>query len=477
MQRPFGSPCALRTRLALGGFVSAVLLFSTTAFAGDAVSALIRRQTDASSDAGQRGDQATVSSFLDDAVLFSAGDGAVQRDPKYDKTDAVSALLRRQTQAFRDARERGDRASTRPYLDASLLFVDEDGILSGRRDVAGGAAAASPRGGWSSVTVSDWVLHHSRDVAISSYTEDEVVRYGEQALDYKFLSVDTWVRRGAAWKMIGSETIPLHQDPSVAALPSNVLGDYVGLYSAGPGSVVTISQDGSALVSSSNGSMAAPLQAEFRDVFFTPGLPAGYARPRSIFQRDANGQLTGYVRSGIVYTKIGTTAPPAGSVAPATPPLGPLRLRDFVVRHRGDVAVATFLHDRDTPFYGQMVHQTYRSIETWIKRGVAWKMIASQGRQLLPDPPVASLAPKELEDYVGIYDAGSDRTVTIFRRGDELAASASGEPSVRLAAEVRDVFFTPGSPRTSIAFQRDASGHVRGYVWRRDERDLTFSKL
>ncbi len=74
------------------------------------------------------------------------------------------------------------------------------------------------------------------------------------------------------------------------------------------------------------------------------------------------------------------------------------------------------------------------------RRGAARKMIASQGRQLPADPPVASLSPKELDGYAGVYSAGSDRTVTIFRQGDEFAASTSGEPIARLAAEVRDVF-------------------------------------
>ena len=38
---------------------------------------LLRHQTDLGSDAGQRGDQATVDSFLDEQVVFSGGDGSV----------------------------------------------------------------------------------------------------------------------------------------------------------------------------------------------------------------------------------------------------------------------------------------------------------------------------------------------------------------------------------------------------------------
>lgn len=57
------------------------LHLATTCAAGeDPVTALLRHQTDVGSEAGQRGDQATVNSFLDDEVLFSGGDGAVGRD-------------------------------------------------------------------------------------------------------------------------------------------------------------------------------------------------------------------------------------------------------------------------------------------------------------------------------------------------------------------------------------------------------------
>jgi len=477
LQKSYHSRTALRmtVKLALGGVVGAMCLFSTTAFAEDAVSALIRRQTDASSDAGQRGDQATVNSFLDEEVLFSAGDGNVQRDPKIDKSDAVSALLKRQTQAFHNARERGDKVVMQGYLDKDVLLVDEDGVVSGRSDVQRGALVASTKEDSSSITVTNWVLHHSGDVAVSSYTADEVVRYGEQTLKYKLLSVETWIKRGVVWKLIGSQAIPLHQDPPIASLPSDLQSDYVGIYSAGPGSAVSISREGGALTSSTNGAKPVPLQAEFHDILFSPGLPPGYARPRNIFQRNANGQVTGYVRGGIVYSKSRSDVAQGGVLPLSTPPWGPLKLRDFVVHHSGNVAVATFFHDRDTPFYGQVLHQIYRSMETWIKRGVEWKMMASQGRQMLQNPSVANLSTKELDDYVGTYAAGS-RRVTISRLGGELALSANGAQTVRLAPEVRDLFFTPNFPDTTVAFQRDASGRITGYVSRRDERDLVFTK-
>ena len=62
---------------------------------------------------------------------------------------------------------------------------------------------------------------------------------------------------------------------------------------------------------------------------------------------------------------------------------------DLVVRRFGDVAIATFIHERVTHYYGQILHAKYRSTETWIKRGTEWKMLALQSCELdhpLPSP-------------------------------------------------------------------------------------------
>jgi ketosteroid isomerase-like protein len=463
-------------RPALGALVIVVCLLSNTALAAqdDPITALIRRQTDISSEAGQRGDQATVGKYLDDAVLFSAGDGNVQRDTNLDQNDALSTLLKQQTQAFRDASQRGDLATMRGYLDDQLLFINEDGVAFDRHDFAGGAPAAAPKGVPSTVTITDWVLHSSGNVAVSGFVNDQVTHYNGKTLNEKYLSVETWIKRGAQWKLIASETTPLHQDLPALTLPADAWNDYLGTYSAGPGSAVTITRDGNLLGVNINGTKAPSLAAEVRDIFYTPNLPPGYERPRIVFQRDAAGRVTGYVSRGLVFTK---SAAAAQSGATPTPPPGPLVLRDFIVHHTDNVAVAIFFHDRDTPSYGQTMHQIYRSTETWIKRGTEWKLIASQGRQLMPDPPTMTLSAAALDDYAGTYAVGSELTVRITRAGNALAASFNGEESVPLYATVRDVFFTPGAPRIRLIFQRDANGRITGYLRRREERDLIFRKI
>ena len=82
-----------------------------------------------------------------------------------------------------------------------------------------------------------------------------------------------------------------------------------------------------------------------------------------------------------------------------------------------------------------------------------------------------------MNDYVGAYAVGPAFTVRITRAGNALTASINGEKSVPLYATVPDVFFTPGSPRIRLIFQRDTSGRITGYLRRREERDLIFRKI
>jgi ketosteroid isomerase-like protein len=444
-----------------------VCILNSAVQAADTDPDQLRRQTDLFAAASQSGEQAAMNRLLDDIVLFSGGSGSVDHDPKYDADDAVSAELRHMTEAFRDAGQRGDVEAMRRHLDDQVLFINEDGVVSGRQDFSGGAPAVPPKAVSSVLTVNNWLLHHSGDVAVASFVDEQAVRYVGQSLTFRFLCVESWIKRGEAWKLIASQTIPLHEDPPAANLPSQLIDDYVGAYTAAPGRTITISRTGNALTST-NGNKASTLVPEVRDVFITLGLPPGYARPRLFFRRDGEGRVTGYASNGLLFNKI------ASAPASPAPAQGALVLRDFVVHQAGDVAVTTFLHDRQTPYGAQVLQETYRSSETWMRRGGAWKMIASQGRRLPKDPLQTILPEGDMDSYMGVY-AGPGFTVSIRREGHALSEAGSGEKPSTLVAAARDAFFTPGSPRTIILFQRD--GHVSGYVKRRDERDLVFNRL
>lgn len=443
----------------------------------DKATALIRAQTNAFAEASDHQNQAAIDSLLDPDVLFSGGSGQVDRDPQRDKTDEVSALIRKQTQAFRDASQRRDAVAMRAYLDQALTFVNEDGVVSTLQTFHAGSPAVPPGSRSAKVTIADWVLHHSGDVAVSSFIDDQVVDYGSQSVDYKFLSVEIWIMRGTQWKLMGSQTIPLHQNPPTLSLSADALGAYIGEYSDGAGLTVAVTRDGEALATSVNGEKPSPLVAESRDVFFRPDAQPGYARRRVVFRRDANGRVNEYVSRSLVLKRVETTVASNPSSAALPGVSSSLTLRDFVVRRSGDVAVATFLHDRVANYHGHAINATYRSMEAWVNRNGSWRMIASQGRELQPDPLAAASSPKPLDDYTGTYIAGSGLTVKISMAGERLLASTNQAKVQTLTAETEDRFFIAGAPRTSIIFQRNKTGCVTGYLSRRDERDVVFSRV
>jgi hypothetical protein len=82
-------------------------------------------------------------------------------------------------------------------------------------------------------------------------------------------------------------------------------------------------------------------------------------------------------------------------------------------------------------------------------------------------------------DVVFTNETGAIATyvVKISRDADGLTASASGGSPVPLKVEIKGVLLTQASPNVRKIFQRDAGGHVIGYINRRDGADLIFKKV
>jgi ketosteroid isomerase-like protein len=354
-------------------FAACLIHSPAFAFNDDAFTALIGERIEAFSDASAKGDQARMDGLLDDEVLFSSGSGTIDRDQKLDKSDAVAALLRQQVEAFQAAGQHPDTAAIRRYVADKALFISEEGAVS-EQPVFRRTASA--------LAFTDWIVHYSDDVAVLSFIGGPPS--GIQTPPQKFLAVETWIKSDTGWKLAASQAIPLYQDAPAATLSPDTLKDYAGLYTGGPGLAITISLDGSTLAASTNGGKAVAYQAEGHDIFFTPGLPPGVPRSRILFERDKDGHITGYISSrGLKVTRSQAVASQS-SAAPTQSGVSStvLPAADLVVRRFGNMAVATFIHERVTNYYGQVLHAKYRSTETWIKRGAEWKMLALQSCEL-----------------------------------------------------------------------------------------------
>ena len=156
---------------------------------------------------------------------------------------------------------------------------------------------------------------------------------------------------------------------------------------------------------------------------------------------------------------------------------GTIRIADWHLTLAGDTAIATHIDDEHENFHGQKLHALYRATDAWIKRPAGWRMIASQTLALRQDPPAVTLPSRLLDSSVGRYAIAPDYIYTIARNAGGLTGQTNGGKPQVLKAELADVLFVPGQPRTRKIFVRDANGQVTGFVSRREERDVVWKKI
>jgi hypothetical protein len=203
--------------------------------------------------------------------------------------DDVSALLHRQTQEFSDAGQQGKGSTMGKYLDDDVIFFNEGGDRAVKADLTQDGPVAPGVG--RTITTTDWDCKVHGSVAVTSFVD--VVEQGPigKRQQTKFRSVETWLKEGESWKIIGSETLTLPQDPDAVALDGKALDVYAGTYEAAPEMKFTFAHKGGDLVASLNGGAETAQKAQSRDIFFTPG----HGNTPKVFQRDDNGKITGFI--------------------------------------------------------------------------------------------------------------------------------------------------------------------------------------
>jgi len=217
-------------------------------------------------------------------AVHSAAFAAVVRDD--------AAFLRLQSQAFSDASASGDGIALAKLLDDHVTFMLENGDIVSKKDVTGDApsppsATAQPN----HLQQKDFAVQFYGDVAVTSFTDQSTVVFKGQTLVSDFRSTEVWRKSRGRWLMISSQTVAVQKDPPAITLPAATLDGYVGRYSLASDYVVEIKRQGTELTGSVNGGEAFSMKAEASDVFFTPGQ----IRLRRVFQRGADGKVTGFV--------------------------------------------------------------------------------------------------------------------------------------------------------------------------------------
>ena len=157
--------------------------------------------------------------------------------------------------------------------------------------------------------------------------------------------------------------------------------------------------------------------------------------------------------------------------------VGRIEVDRFSATVNGDTAVTAYEIQEYLDYHGQPLRTRFRSLDTWLSTPAGWRLVGQHTAAVLKDPPSARLSRQELCAYAGVYSLTPTISTTIRCEGDGLSSQRGDRPVAKYSAEVRDVFFAAGQPRTRRIFTRDASGQVNGFVDRREGEDVRWTRV
>jgi hypothetical protein len=202
----------------------------------------------------------------------------------------VRTLLERQTQELMDAIAAGNRDPWQRYLHDNVVVTAEDGRVWRKKELLADLRPF-PKELWGTLKVTDFQVERHGSTAIATYVNDEQQGYYGQTLRARYRVTDTWIETRDGWQLVASQVLALRDDPPAITLPAGKLDEYVGTYSLTPDITYTIERKGDQLIGQRTGRDPEMLEVEVADYLFVPGQP----RLRKVFQRNADGAISGFV--------------------------------------------------------------------------------------------------------------------------------------------------------------------------------------
>jgi len=214
-------------------------------------------------------------------------------------------LITTQMQEMSDAIASGDVAVWDKYIDASVIYAEEDDSYKGKANLLK-EIVPLPKGLSGGIKIDLLSYYEDGDTAVALFRQNETEHYFGQTIFAKYLTNTTWKKRADGWKLIAGQVLAEKTDPPAIALPPGELAQYVGTYKLkDSASIYRLTLENGILIGTRDSRKPATWNAEASDVFFIKGDP----RIRKIFQHDASGKITGFVERreswDVVWIKIG----------------------------------------------------------------------------------------------------------------------------------------------------------------------------
>jgi Domain of unknown function (DUF4440) len=204
------------------------------------------------------------------------------------KSDAQ--ILRENDQALLDALAPGQHAIWERLLTRDAIYVDENGAVMHREEFLR-SLKPLPAGASGTIAITRYEVKLHGNVALVVHVDDERENYHGIPLRANYLMTETWLKRGADWRLAMVHVYVLAEDPPAVMVPEQSLNEYAGQYRAAADLAYAIRRDGDHLIAEREGRPSVTLAEEAPDVFFVAGQP----RSRKIFRRDAHNQIVDFV--------------------------------------------------------------------------------------------------------------------------------------------------------------------------------------
>jgi ketosteroid isomerase-like protein len=144
-------------------------------------------------------------------------------------------------------------------------------------------------------------------------------------------------------------------------------------------------------------------------------------------------------------------------------------------RIEGDVAILSYDLDETETIFGQNLTARYHETDTWTRRAGKWQIVVGQVLRYYEDPAPGRADVSKFQNYVGTYQLGPERKLTVSAEGDHLYSQRAGRARVELIPEASDIFFQKGIEGRTL-FGND-NGKVTSLIDRRNNEDVVWTKV
>lgn len=141
-----------------------------------------------------------------------------------------------------------------------------------------------------------------------------------------------------------------------------------------------------------------------------------------------------------------------------------------------NVAVINYVSDEYEFIFGQKIHTTYSSMNTYIKTEAGWKMITSQVFEIPQLPPAIHLTNDVLKKYTGTYQLTDTISCNITLQNDTLYMQKKGRTKEALLPETETIFFRNSDTRGRKYFITDETGTMI-LLERRNGQDVAWKRI